>query len=91
MKAKNMIFNRFKILFPRREIFELMYVASVSVCGIVLLLLAVYIDGYEAFAIDYKPSNVIITIYNILFSIFKIIILIVKIYEEFIGYLFIYL
>ena len=47
-----MICNRFKILFPRREIFELMYVASVSVCGIVLLLLMVYIDGYEAIAKD---------------------------------------
>ena len=85
MKAKNMIFNRFKILFPRREIFELMYVASVSVCGIVLLLLMVYIDGCEAIAKDKNPTHIIITTYSFFFLIIFGIFLIVMIYDGLIG------
>ena len=82
---KNMILYRFKILFPRREIFELMFVASVSVCGIILLLLMVYIDGYEVFAKDYKPTHIIIKKYFISFLIIVSIFSISVLYDVFIG------
>ena len=85
MKMKNMIFNRFKILFPRSYIFDLMYVASVSVCTVILLLLMVYIDGYEVFAKDYKPTHIIIKKYFISFLIIVSIFSIAMIYEMTIG------
>ena len=85
---KKMILYRFKILFPRREIFELMFVEGVIFLQAVLLLLIVYIDGYEAFAKDYKFTHVIIINYSILFLIYLSIMLIAMIYEMTIGYFF---
>ena len=88
MNMKNMILYRFKILFPRRFIFELMFVEGFMFCMAVLLLLIVYIDGYEAFAKDYKFTHVIIINYSILFLIYLSLMLIAMMYEMIIGYIF---
>ena len=82
------MFNRFKILFPRRESFVLMCAASILVYTAVLLYLTLYIylEGGNTFLIYHNTTLDMVKTYILACVAILIIILIVMTYEIFIGY-----
>ena len=82
------MFNRFRILFPRRESFVLMCTASILVYTAVILYLTlnIYKDSGSTYLIDLSTTLVVVKTYIHVCVAILIIILIVMAYEKFIGY-----
>ena len=82
------MFNRFRILFPRRESFVLMCTASILVYTAVILYLTlnIYKDSGSTYLIDLETTLVVVKTYIHVCVAILIIILIVMAYEKFIGY-----
>ena len=82
------MFNRFRILFPRRESFVLMCAASILVYTAVILYLTlnIYKDSGSYYLIDLETTLVVVKTYIHVCVAILIIILIVMAYEKSIGY-----